>query len=145
MVEERSEELFVRISLHGNPMPERNGDWWDLSTAEEVSMKPMEFKLISLGISMELPKGYEAHLLPRSSTFKKWGIIMANGMGLIDEAYCGENDIWRFPAVALRETIIPSGIRICQFRLFSKSDSVRFESVPFLENKNRGGFGSTGL
>jgi dUTP pyrophosphatase len=119
-------------------------DWIDLRAAEDVVMKQGEFKLIPLGVAMELPKGYEAHLVPRSSTFKNYGIIQTNHMGVIDETYCGDNDQWRFPAYALRDTEIHAGDRICQFRIMEHQPSIRFEEVESLENEDRGGFGSTG-
>lgn len=120
------------------------GDWIDLRAAETVYMDAGDFKVISLGISMKLPEGYEAHVLPRSSTFKKWGIIMTNSMGVIDESYCGNNDIWGFPALAIRGTKIYKGDRICQFRIVKKMPEVTFTEVNNMEDADRGGFGSTG-
>lgn len=120
-------------------------DWIDLRAAEDVELKCGEYKLISLGVSMQLPKGYEAHITPRSSTFKNFGIICANSFGIIDESYCGDNDIWRFPAIALRDTIIKKNDRICQFRIFKKMQEVVFDNVATLGNKDRGGIGSTGI
>lgn len=137
--------MRVRINPHGGKMPEQNGDWIDLYTAEEVMLRPGDFKVISLGVSMELPRGYEAHILPRSSTFKRWGILMANGMGIVDNSYCGDEDVWGFPAYATRTVTIPKGTRICQFRLERVSEPVEFEEVEMLGNADRGGFGSTGL
>lgn len=120
------------------------GDWIDLRSAEDVVMKAGEFRLISLGISVQLPKGYEAHIVPRSSTFKNFGVIQTNHYGIIDESYCGENDIWKFPAYALRDTEIHKNDRICQFRIFKHQPLVQFIEVEQLENNDRGGFGSTG-
>ena len=120
------------------------GDWIDLRSAERVDMDPNQFRIISLGISMKLPEGYEAHVLPRSSTFKKWGILMVNSMGVIDESYCGERDIWGFPALAMRSTTIFKGDRICQFRIVKKMPEVKFTEVERMEAADRGGFGSTG-
>jgi dUTP pyrophosphatase len=120
------------------------GDWIDLRSAERVDLDPMQYKEISLGISMKLPEGHEAHVLPRSSTFKKWGIIQTNGMGIIDESYCGNNDVWKFPALAMRSTTIFKGDRICQFRIMPKMQEVTFPEVDVLEDEDRGGFGSTG-
>ena len=120
------------------------GDWIDLRVAEDVTLKSFEWKLLSLGVSMQLPVGYEAHVLPLSSLFKKFGVIQANHMGVIDNSYCGDNDIWRFPAIALRDTHIPFNSRICQFRVFEKQPEFIFEVVESLGNKDRGGFGSTG-
>ena len=121
------------------------GDWIDLRAAETVDLKPGEFKLINLGVGMKLPEGYEAHVVPRSSTFKNFGIIQTNHMGVIDESYCGDNDQWKFPALAMRETTIQKGDRICQFRIMKKQPEIEFEVVDRLENKSRNGFGSTGI
>lgn len=119
-------------------------DWIDLRAAETVDMEPMEFKLIPLGIAMQLPAGYEAHVIPRSSTFKNFGIIQANSMGLIDESYCGDNDQWYFPAIALRKTTILANDRICQFRIMKHQPQIEFREVDSLNNESRGGIGSTG-
>ena len=123
---------------------ENKSDWIDLRAAEDVVMKQGEFHLISLGVAMELPAGYEAHMVPRSSTFKNFGIIQANSMGIIDGSYCGDNDIWRFPAIAMRDTQIHVGDRICQFRIMKNQPTLVFEEVEHLEGADRGGFGSTG-
>lgn len=116
----------------------------DLRAAETVDMKAGEFRLISLGVSMKLPEGYEANIVPRSSTFKKWGVLQVNSMGVIDNSYCGENDIWMFPALAIRNTTINEGDRICQFRIVKKMEDVEFTEVQHMEDEDRGGFGSTG-
>lgn len=121
------------------------GDWIDLRAAEDIEMKTGDFKLISLGVAMQLPKGYEAHIAPRSSTFKNFGIIQTNSMGIIDESYCGNNDVWKFPAYALRDTVIHKNDRICQFRIIEKMPEVHFVEVRKLNNKDRGGWGSTGI
>lgn len=121
-----------------------NSDWIDLRAAETVELKQGDFKLISLGVSMKLPDGYEAHIIPRSSTFKNFGIIQTNHMGLIDNSYCGNNDVWKFPALAMRDTVIQKNERICQFRLQKKMDSVKFEIVDDLGTTDRGGFGTSG-
>ena len=123
---------------------ENKSDWIDLRAAEDVVMKQGEFRLISLGVAMELPAGYEAHMVPRSSTYKNFGIIQANSMGIIDGSYCGDNDIWRFPAIAMRDTQIHVGDRICQFRIMKNQPTLVFEEVEHLEGADRGGFGSTG-
>lgn len=122
----------------------KNGDWIDLRSAEDVELKAGEFKLVSLGVAMELPKGYEAHIVPRSSTFKNFGIIQTNHQAVIDESYCGDNDIWKYPVLAMRDTIIHKNDRICQFRIVNKMPKVKFEEVEILGNKDRGGIGSTG-
>ncbi|MBR6709573.1 MAG: deoxyuridine 5'-triphosphate nucleotidohydrolase [Clostridia bacterium] len=120
------------------------GDWVDLRAAEEVSLSAGEFKIISLGVSMRLPEGYEAHLVPRSSTFKKWGIIQVNHMGVIDNSYSGDGDVWGMPVLAMRDTVIHKNDRICQFRIVERMPSVSFREVDRLEGPDRGGFGSTG-
>ena len=107
-------------------------------------MKAGEFRVISLGVSMKLPEGYEAHLVPRSSTFKKWGVLQVNSMGVIDNSYCGDNDVWGFPALAIRDTVIRKGDRICQFRIQKVMEPVEFVEVERLDAPDRGGFGSTG-
>lgn len=141
--------MTIKIKYHNKNLEKvtaiENGDWIDLRAAETVSMMAGDFKLISLGISMKLPGGYEAHVVPRSSTFKKWGVLQTNSMGVIDNSYCGENDIWRFPALAMRDTVIEEGDRICQFRIVKKMDVVNFETVEHMEDMDRGGFGSTGV
>lgn len=121
-----------------------NGDWIDLRAAEEVTLKAGEFKLIKLGVAMQLPKGYEAHMVPRSSTYKNFGIIQTNHQAVIDESYCGDNDEWRYPAYALRDTIIHVNDRICQFRIVEKQPEFEFAEVLTLGNEDRGGIGSTG-
>jgi dUTP pyrophosphatase len=121
------------------------GDWIDLRAAETIELKTGEFKLIPLGVAMQLPEGYEAHVVPRSSTYKNFGIIQANHFGVIDESYCGDNDQWHFPAYALRDTVINMNDRICQFRIMKKQPQIHFEEVDFLGNEDRGGIGSTGI
>lgn len=123
---------------------EDKSDWYDLRAAETVEMKIGDYKLISLGISMKLPEGYEAHIVPRSSTFKNFGILQTNSYGVIDNSYSGTNDIWRFPALAMRDTVIHEGDRICQFRIEKKQPAVEFIEVNELDDTDRGGFGSTG-
>lgn len=120
------------------------GDWIDLRSAETISMKQGEFRLIPLGVAMKLPEGYEAHVVPRSSTYKNFGIIQTNSTGIIDNSYCGDNDQWLFPAYALRDTIINKNDRICQFRIVEKMKPVTFVEVDKLEGEDRGGIGSTG-
>lgn len=121
-----------------------NGDWIDLRTAEDIHLEPNEFKLIPLGVAMALPQNYEALLIPRSSTFKKYGIIQANSIGLIDESYCGDNDEWQFPAYATRSVDIPKNTRICQFRILKHQPIIALCEVEHLSGTDRGGFGSTG-
>nr|DAH07248.1 MAG TPA: dUTPase [Caudoviricetes sp.] len=120
-------------------------DWIDLRAAETVEMKKGEFKLIPLGVAMALPKGYEAHIVPRSSTFKNFGIIQTNHMGVVDESYCGPNDQWFFPALAMRDTRISKNDRICQFRIMEHQPSIEFITNTLEDNIDRGGHGSTGV
>lgn len=120
------------------------GDWIDLRSAEDVSMKAGEWRAIRLGIGMILPEGYEAHVAPRSSTFKNFGIIQTNSVGVIDNSYCGEEDEWRMSAYALRDTEIHKNDRICQFRIMEKQPEFELVTVEHLKDKSRGGFGSTG-
>ncbi|WP_337815111.1 dUTP diphosphatase [Clostridium sp.] len=120
------------------------GDWIDLRCAKEISLKAGEFALIPLGVAMQLPNGYEALVVPRSSTFKHFGIIQTNSMGVIDESYCGDNDQWHFPAYALRDTVIHVNDRICQFRIVKHQPEIEFQKVEDLGNLDRGGIGSTG-
>lgn len=120
------------------------GDWIDLRAAETVHMKKGDFKLIRLGVGMILPKGYEAHVLPRSSTCKNFGIILSNSQGIIDNSYSGENDEWMFPAIAVRDTTIHKNDRMCQFRIVEKQPEITFEKVEHLNTRSRGGVGSTG-
>ena len=119
-------------------------DWIDLRTAQDTLLEAGQFKMIPLGVSMELPEGYEALVIPRSSTFKKYGVLLSNSIGLIDEAYKGDGDIWQFPAYATREVFIPKNTRICQFRIIEHQPEIEFDEVVVLGNGDRGGFGSTG-
>lgn len=119
-------------------------DWIDLRAAEDMVLKKGEFRLIPLGVAMKLPEGYEAHIVPRSSTFKNFGIIQTNHMGVIDETYCGDNDQWRMPVYAVRDTEIHANDRICQFRIVEHQPEIVFEQVERLDGEDRGGFGSTG-
>mgnify|MGYP001087256559 FL=1 len=119
-------------------------DWIDLRAAEDVVLKRGEFKLIPLGVAMELPKGYEAHVVPRSSTFKNFGIIQTNHQGVIDTSYCGDNDQWFMPVYAVRDTEIHINDRICQFRIMKNQPQIHFDEVQHMENADRGGHGSTG-
>lgn len=121
------------------------GDWIDLRAAEDITMSQGEFKLIPLGVGMILPEGYEAHIVPRSSTFKTWGIIQTNHMGVIDNSYSGDNDQWKFPAYATRDTTIKKGDRICQFRIIQNQPEFEIVTVDKLNDESRGGFGSTGV
>jgi dUTP pyrophosphatase len=120
------------------------GDWIDLRAAERTEIMKDEFCLIPLGIAVQLPRGYEALIAPRSSTFKNWGIIQTNSPGVIDESYCGDGDEWKMAVYATRDTVINKGDRICHFRIQPRMPEVNIVQVQTLDNKDRGGFGSTG-
>ena len=152
----------------------KQGDWIDLRTNKEVNLKfptiktiktessplkkvDFDFDLIPLGVGMILPKGMEAHVVPRSSTFKKWNILLANSQGIIDNTYCGDEDEWKFPAIALGDVKIPKGTAIAQFKIVPSqratfwqklkwlfSSGIELIYVLSLKRENRGGFGSTG-
>lgn len=119
-------------------------DWVDLRCAQRIELKAGEFRLIPLGVAMELPRGFEAHIVPRSSTFKNFGVIQTNHCGIVDESYCGNDDQWFFPALAMRDTVIEVNDRICQFRIFAHQPVLDFEETADLGNAARGGIGSTG-
>lgn len=141
--------MKVKIKYHSKEIKklryiDGKSDWIDLRAAEDVVLKAGEFALISLGVSMKLPDGYEAHIVPRSSTFKYWGVLQTNSMGIVDNSYSGDNDIWRYPVYATRDTEIKVNDRICQFRIFKNQDAFDFDEVEFLSDTSRGGFGSTG-
>ena len=120
-------------------------DWIDLRASETVELKAGDFKLIPLGVAMELPPGYEAHVVPRSSTFKTYGILQTNSCGVIDGSYCGDQDMWKMPVYATRDTTIQKGDRICQFRIMENQPEIVFQETEFLDNKDRCGFGTTGV
>lgn len=144
----RNNALEIKIKFHDDELikPEKisKGDLIDLRAAEDVEMKAGEFKIISLGVSMKLPEGWKAQMYPRSSTFKNFGIIQANSVGQIDNSYSGTNDIWKFPAIALRDTVIHKNDRICQFEIVPVQPPIRFTEVDTLDAEDRGGIGSTG-
>jgi dUTP pyrophosphatase len=144
----QDEQVTIKIKYHTDILPLgtfEKGDWIDLRAAEDVELKAGESRKISLGVSMKLPEGYEAHILPRSSTFDNWGIIQTNHMGVIDNSYCGQNDIWKFSALAMRDTRIYKNDRICQFRIEKKMVKAVFDEVEHMEDPDRGGFGSSGV
>lgn len=139
--------MKIKVKYHTDILPlEMNdkGDWVDLRAAQDMKLRAGNIYYIPLGISVELPEGYEAHVAPRSSTFKNWGIIQTNSVGVIDNSYCGDNDIWMMPVYATRFTEIKKNDRICQFRIVKKQPHLEFETVDHLGNEDRGGFGSTG-
>lgn len=141
-------QLFIYVKYFDKEIDKlkkiKIGDWIDLRVAETVEMKANEFRLIPLGIGMILPSGYEAHVVPRSSTYKNFHVIQTNHMGVIDESYNGEDDQWYFPAYALEDTVIKKNERICQFRIMQKQPPIEFIEVEHLNENSRGGFGSTG-
>ena len=142
------EEIKIKYFVDGiDPLCYVAGksDWIDLHAAEDVTLKAGEFRLIPLGVAIALPEGYEAHIVPRSSTFKNYGILQTNSMGVVDCSYCGDNDQWRMPVYATRDVTIPKGARICQFRIVENQPALRFTRVESLGGPDRGGFGSTGI
>lgn len=120
------------------------GDFIDLRSAEDIDLDAGDFAIIKLGVGMKLPEGYEAHIVPRSSTYKKWGIIQTNSVGIVDNSYSGDNDQWMMPVLAMRDTHISKNDRICQFRIVAKQPDVEFTVVEKLDDESRGGFGTTG-
>ena len=119
-------------------------DWIDLRAAEDIELKAGEFRLIPLGIAVRLPEGYEAYVVPRSSLYRNYGIIQANSFGVVDETYCGDNDEWFFPALAMRDTVVHANDRICQFRIMKHQPPLEFVVREHLGDTDRGGFGATG-
>ena len=119
-------------------------DWIDLRASEDVELKAGDFAMIPLGVAMELPEGYEAHIAPRSSTFKNWGLLQTNSVGVVDRSYCGDKDMWRMPVYATRNTVIHTNDRVAQFRIMKNQPQIAFEEVKSLGHADRGGFGSTG-
>lgn len=142
------EPLKIRVKYHTEQPPlcfvDDKSDWIDLRAAETVSYQAGDYKEISLGVSVELPEGYEAHIVPRSSTFRKYGIQLPNSVGIIDNSYNGDNDVWHFLAHCVRPGTVHAGDRICQFRIVKKQPPLEFVTVEHLGNPDRGGLGSTG-
>lgn len=144
------EQLTLKIKYHSDQIEKLTyiagkSDWIDLRSAQEADLKKGEFRLISLGVSIQLPAGYEAVVVPRSSAYKNFGIIQTNSMGVIDEKYCGDNDVWMMPVLAVRDTHISINDRICQFRIQKHQPQIAFVETDELGNEDRGGFGSTGM
>lgn len=142
-------EQKIQIQYHTDAIEklkyiDNKSDWIDLRAAERKVLRKGDFALINLGISMRIPDGYEAHIAPRSSTFKRWGIIQTNSIGVIDNSYSSSEDIWMMPVYATRDTVIEVNDRICQFRIMENQPRIVFEEVEKLEGRARGGFGSTG-
>lgn len=124
------------------------GDWIDLRSMEDMTIQPGEFKLVPLGVAMKLPEGYEAHIAPRSSTFKNYHLIQTNSVGVVDNSYCGPNDMWKMPVINLdheKVSIVKKGDRICQFRIMKKQPPINFVDSTLEDEEDRGGFGSTGV
>lgn len=141
------EKIRIKMLVDDLEKPEvsAKGDWIDLRAAETVIMSKGEYHAIRLGVAMELPDGYEAIVAPRSSTCRNFNIIMASSIGVIDECYCGDNDEWKFPAIAKGSVYIKNGDRICQFRIQKHQPEIDLEFVEELGNADRGGLGSTGM
>ena len=141
----------IRVKYRDKTLPKLQNiagiksDWIDLYASQDYELKQGEFKLIDLNVVVEIPKGYEGHIAPRSSTFKNFGIIQTNSVGVVDNSYCGDEDYLKMPVLAMRDTIINKGDRICQFRIFKKMEETIFEEVEVMDNENRGGIGSTGI
>ena len=143
-------EEMIKIKYHSNEIEklkyiEGKSDWIDLRSAEDVTLEAGEFHLINLGVSVQLPEGYEMIIAPRSSTYKNFGLIQTNSIGVVDESYCGDNDILRMPVKADRHTEIHVNDRVCQFRIMKHQPTIVFEEVEHLEGQDRGGFGTTGI
>ena len=144
----KADNMEILIKYH-NPNLEKVksisvGDWIDLRAAEHVELHTGELRLISLGVSMKLPDGYEAHIAPRSSSFSKWGFLQVNSVGVIDNSYSGTKDIWKLPFYATRDDVIEVNDRNCQFRIIERMPQITFREVNALDETDRGGFGSTG-
>lgn len=143
-----SEQLVIKVQYKDNSLERLKkivqGDWIDLRAATDIAMNAGEFAYIDLGVAMQLPKGYEAIVAPRSSTFKNFGIIQANSIGIIDNSFCGPTDWWKFPAIAMRNTVIHKNDRICQFRIVANQPNIIMHETSLEGNADRGGWGSTG-
>ena len=140
----------IKIKYHSDAIDkltyiDGKSDWIDLRAAEEVEFKAGDFKLINLGVAMKLPEGYEAHIAPRSSTFKNYGLLQVNSVGVVDNSYSSDEDIWRMPVWATRDTVVHVNDRICQFRIVKNQPKIEFMEVEHLGGPARGGFGSTGI
>jgi len=152
--------LIIKIKYFDDEIERVNkipiGDWIDLRAANDIILKKGEFALIPLGVAMQLPVGYEAHIVPRSSTFKNYGIIQTNSPGIIDNSYRGDNDQWympvycikpkyEIPSIAGKVTVIHKNERICQFRIVESQPEIAFVEVESLGNQDRNGIGTTGI
>ena len=144
-ISEKIEIRYINDKITKLEYIDGKSDWIDLRSAEDVDLKQGEFHMIPLGIAMKLPEGYEAHVVPRSSTFKNFGLIQTNHMGVIDCSYSGDNDQWFVPVLAMRDTHVSFDDRICQFRIMKNQPRIVFEEKEHLDGEDRGGFGSTGI
>lgn len=147
----KRKEKIIKIKYFNEDLPKLEyvgtdirSNWIDLRAAEDISISKGELYAIPLGVAMKLPEGYEAIVAPRSSTFKKYGILQVNSIGVIDESYCGNDDQWFMPVYATRDTHIAKNTRICQFRIIKHQPTIIFNDVEELDDENRGGYGSTG-
>lgn len=150
LIEMEDKKMNIKIKYFADDMEpltyiDGKSDWIDLRAAQDMTIAAGTYVAIPLGIGMKLPVGYEAHVVPRSSTFKNFGLLQTNSMGVIDETYCGDNDQWHFPAYATRDTVIHKNDRICQFRIMEHQPTIEFTPVEHLTDESRGGFGSSGI
>ena len=150
LIEMEDKKMNIKIKYFADDMEpltyiDGKSDWIDLRAAQDMTIAAGTYVAIPLGIGMKLPIGYEAHVVPRSSTFKNFGLLQTNSMGVIDETYCGDNDQWHFPAYATRDTVIHKNDRICQFRIMEHQPTIEFTPVEHLADESRGGFGSSGI
>lgn len=140
--------LDIKIKYKAESVPRietlSKGDWIDLACPYSLEYKKGDNVTVNFGVAMELPSGYEAHLAPRSSTFQHTGLILTNGVGVIDNSYNGDNDYWGAKFYAVRDGVITGGQRLCQFRLMENQPELTFTEVHHLGNEDRGGYGSTG-
>lgn len=121
------------------------GDWIDIAIPYDLHCRKFEAKKIDFKFAMQLPDGYEAHILPRSSTFLRYGLMLTNSMGIIDNSYCGDSDTWKAIVMPFKDIDIARGTRLFQFRIMQKQPNIKFKTVNELGNKDRGGYGSTGV
>lgn len=150
LIEMEDKKMNIKIKYFADDMEpltyiDGKSDWIDLRAAQDMTIAAGTYVAIPLGIGMKLPVGYEAHVVPRSSTFKNFGLLQTNSMGVIDETYCGDNDQWHFPAYATRDTVIHKNDRICQFRIMEHQPTIEFTPVEHLADESRDGFGSSGI
>ena len=141
--------VVIKIKYHSDQIEklryiDGKSDWIDLRSAEDVVLKKGDFHLVDLGVSVKLPEGYELYIAPRSSTFRNFGLIQTNGLGIVDESYCGDTDQWFMPVYAVRDTVVHFNDRICQFRIVENQPPLQFTESDLTEETDRGGFGSTG-